>query len=172
MGQFTIKNVPFIHAIYGREITCTFGGTERPEMTPPPHTNQRCTMTPMENKMSEIKTGSVFTQEMVDNGCQVEHGMRFMTEVGEYVALFTNIKSVCFADEDGFLIAINRGYAKPIPAPIELVDGAAYMFNSHEDNLLDAIGVYSKVHNTLTTFKNLCAAFDCTNIRLMTVESK
>ena len=58
------------------------------------------------------------------------------------------------------------------PAPIELVDGAAYMFNSIEDNLLDAIGVYSKVHNTLTTFKNLCAAFDCTNIRLMTVESK
>jgi hypothetical protein len=58
------------------------------------------------------------------------------------------------------------------PAPIELVNGAAYMFNSHEDNLLDAIGVYSESHNTLTTFKNLCAVFDCTNIRLMTVESK
>ena len=58
------------------------------------------------------------------------------------------------------------------PAPIELINGAAYMFNSHEDNLLDAIGVYSESHNTLTTFKNLCAVFDCTNIRLMTVESK
>jgi hypothetical protein len=58
------------------------------------------------------------------------------------------------------------------PAPIELVDGAAYMFNSHKNNLLDAIGIYSKYHNTLTTFKNLCTAFDCTNIRLMTVESK
>jgi hypothetical protein len=58
------------------------------------------------------------------------------------------------------------------PAPIELIDGAAYMFDSHKNNLLDAIGVYSKFHNTLTTFKNLCAAFDCTNIRLMTVESK
>jgi hypothetical protein len=66
----------------------------------------------------------------------------------------------------------SEGMGTITPAPIELVDGAAYMFDSHKNNLLDAIGVYSKVHNTLTTFKNLCAAFDCTNIRLMTVESK
>mgnify|MGYP000308646465 CR=1 FL=1 len=123
--------------------------------------------------MSEIKTGSVFTQEMVDNGCQVEHGMRFMTEVGEYVALFTNIKSVCFADEDGFLIAINRGYAKPIPAPIELIDGAAYMFDSDDTVWL---GFYNEIENSfydrLSNGVKISNFKYCTNIRLMTVESK
>jgi hypothetical protein len=124
------------------------------------------------NKMSEIKTGPVFTQEMVDNGCQVEHGMRFMTEAGEYVALFTNIKSVCFADEYGFLIAINRRYAKPIPAPIELVDGAAYMFDPHNTKLLDVIGLYEKNNNQFYFNGRHVVLAHCSNIRLMTVESK
>jgi hypothetical protein len=121
--------------------------------------------------MSEIKTVPVFTQEMVDDGCQVERGMRFMTEAGEYVALFTNIKSVCFADEHGFLIAINRAYAKPIPAPIELVNGAAYMFDAKF--IRDAVGIYDKSsHRFYFTEGMFTEAEWLENIRLMTVESK
>ena len=56
----------------------------------------------------------VFTQEMADNGVQVEAGMRFATEAGEYIAEYTNKKSVVFTDENGFLVTVTRGHAKPI----------------------------------------------------------
>jgi hypothetical protein len=57
------------------------------------------------------------------------------------------------------------------PAPIELIDGAAYMFNCDSD--VDVIGLFSKGGGLFV--KNNGAAFNacfCTNIRLMTVESK
>jgi hypothetical protein len=57
------------------------------------------------------------------------------------------------------------------PAPIELVDGAAYMFDCDSD--VDVIGLFSKGGGLFV--KNNGAAFNacfCTNIRLMTVESK
>jgi hypothetical protein len=57
------------------------------------------------------------------------------------------------------------------PAPIELVDGAAYTFDYHR-NRNSAIGVYSKCHNTFLTVGHDYFVFDCSNIRLMTVESK
>jgi hypothetical protein len=118
--------------------------------------------------MSEIKKDPVFTQEMVNDGCQVERGMRFMTEAGEYVALFTNIKSVCFADEHGFLIAINRAYAKPIPTPINLIEGNAYKFDC--DDHIDVIGLFSKCGGLFLIYDG--AVFNscfCTNIRPMAV---
>jgi hypothetical protein len=55
-----------------------------------------------------------YTQAMYDNGVQVEAGMRFATEAGEYIAEYTNKKSVVFTDEDGFLITVTRRRAKPI----------------------------------------------------------
>tara|TARA_R110000782_G_scaffold263381_2_gene356001 strand:- start:2173 stop:3015 length:843 start_codon:yes stop_codon:yes gene_type:complete len=55
-----------------------------------------------------------YTQEMADNGVQVEAGMRFATEAGEYIAEYTNKKSVVFTDENGFLVTVTRGHAKPI----------------------------------------------------------
>jgi hypothetical protein len=57
------------------------------------------------------------------------------------------------------------------PAPIELVDGAAYTFD-YNKNRKSAIGVYSKCHNTFLTVGHDYFVFDCSNIRLMTVESK
>jgi hypothetical protein len=57
------------------------------------------------------------------------------------------------------------------PAPVELVDGAAYTFDYHK-NRKSSIGVYSKFHNTFLTVGHDYFVFDCTNIRLMTVESK
>jgi len=60
------------------------------------------------------KSKPVYTQELEDNGSIVEAGMLFATEAGEYTAEYTNKKSIVFTDEDGFLISINRRYAKPI----------------------------------------------------------
>jgi hypothetical protein len=56
-------------------------------------------------------------------------------------------------------------------APIELINGAAYMFDYHK-NRKPAIGVYSEANNTFLTVGYNYFVFDCTNIRLMTVESK
>ena len=144
---------------------------------PPTHTNQRCTMTPMENKMIEIKTethegnvyqigkpylfslsGATWFYDKLINIDAIFNLKPFGTKSGEW----SYIKEVPSYEPMGTIT----------PAPVELVDGAAYMFNSHRNNLLDAIGVYSKFHNTLTTFNNLCSEFDCTHIRLMTVEKK
>jgi hypothetical protein len=175
MGQFTIKNVPFIHARYGREITCTFGGTEMPSMTPPPHVNQRCTMTPMENKMNEIKT--------------VTHEGKVYEFDQDY--LFSNDK---FNWNYGALVDLDGGqdkvfctfdkqwlHIKEVPAsenmgtitlaPVELVDGAAYMFDC--DDHSNVIGLFIKGGGLFLIHDGaVFNASACTNIRLMTVESK
>ena len=57
------------------------------------------------------------------------------------------------------------------PAPIELIDRNAYMFDYHE-NRKAAIGVYSKIANNFITVGNNYFADKCTNIRLMTVAEK
>jgi hypothetical protein len=123
-------------------------------------------------ELAEDTSKTVYTQEMHDKGELPAVGMSFATEAGEYIAKYTNEKSVCFTDENGFLVAINRGYAKPIPAPIELIDGNAYMFDYHK-NRKPVIGVYSKSNETFLTVSDDHFAFNCTNIRPMTVaESK
>ena len=111
-----------------------------------------------------------FTQEMADSGCQLECGMRFSTECGEYIAVYTNKKSICFTDENGFLVSINRGYAKPIPVPIQLIDGAAYMFNYQGS---DFIGLYEDDEKILFMVGCTYNLENCSSIRHMTVaESK
>jgi hypothetical protein len=58
------------------------------------------------------------------------------------------------------------------PAPIDLIDGNAYMFDYHK-NRKPVIGVYSKSNETFLTVSDDHFAFNCTNIRPMTVtESK
>tara|TARA_R110000851_G_scaffold87274_2_gene190326 strand:- start:3000 stop:3722 length:723 start_codon:yes stop_codon:yes gene_type:complete len=108
----------------------------------------------------------VFTQEMSDNGEMPKVGMIFSTEAGEYIAEYTNETSVCFTDENGFLVAINRGYAKPLPAPIELVDGAAYMF-SFEDS--EGTGLYVEDEHCLYMVGCQYSVENCTNIRPLTL---
>ena len=57
------------------------------------------------------------------------------------------------------------------PAPIKLDHGKAYTFD-YRANRDSSIGVYSESENTFITVGNDYFVFDCTNIRLMTVESK
>jgi hypothetical protein len=57
------------------------------------------------------------------------------------------------------------------PAPIELIDGAVYTFGY--GNRLDAVGVYDKCEKRFYHLRGMYFGFEgCTNIRLMTVESK
>ena len=58
------------------------------------------------------------------------------------------------------------------PAPIELIDGGAYMFNSHNTKLLDAIGLYEENNNRFYFNGSYADLAYCSFIRLMSVESK
>lgn len=62
---------------------------------------------------------TVYTQTMYDAGEKVRLGMLFATEVGHYEAEMVNLKSICFTDEDGFLVTIPHGKAKPIQTDSE-----------------------------------------------------
>jgi hypothetical protein len=57
------------------------------------------------------------------------------------------------------------------PAPVELVDGNAYMFDYHE-NRKAIVGVYSQGEESFLTRMGILRPWNVTNIRLMTVEEK
>jgi hypothetical protein len=70
------------------------------------------------------------------------------------------------------LSEVNLDAGTITPAPIELINGNAYMFDYHK-NRKPVIGVYSKSNETFLTVSDDHFAFNCTNIRPMTVtESK
>jgi hypothetical protein len=143
-----------------------------PSMTPPPHVNQRCTMTPMENKMSEIKTvtheGKVY---------QIGKLYAFSDDKG-VDPLIDRLSSISnlYNDDEGngwkYIKAIAPSKIGTItPAPIELIDGAAYMFD-YEGRKVDRIGIYLEHDNHFVFPIGSIHTTNCTNIRLMTVESK
>jgi hypothetical protein len=57
------------------------------------------------------------------------------------------------------------------PAPIELINGAAYMFD-YDGRKIDRVGVYDEPSNRFYFPIGHSPTSSCTNIRLMTVESK
>ena len=79
--------------------------------------------------------------------------------------------------ENGLEFAYSKLYAGDpdmgtiTPAPIELIDGAAYMFD-YEGRKVDRIGIYLKHDNHFVFPIGYIHTTNCTNIRLMTVESK
>ena len=58
------------------------------------------------------------------------------------------------------------------PAPVELVDGAAYMFDWIERPMKNSVGVYDLNSQRFYFVSGHILSSYCTNIRLMTVESK
>jgi hypothetical protein len=127
--------------------------------------------------MSEIKTvthlGKVY---------QIDQEYLFSNDGTHLV--YGRLKAICpkssypFEAHDGFLckyiglIQDCKDQGTIIPAPIELVDGAAYMFDPHNTKLLDVIGLYEKNNNQFYFNGRHVVLAHCSNIRLMTVESK
>ena len=62
-----------------------------------------------------------------------------------------------------------NAFVEPIPAPKELVDGAAYMFDYKHASY---IGIYASPPHRFIQVDGWTLSSYCTNIRLMTVESK
>jgi hypothetical protein len=127
--------------------------------------------------MSEIKTethlGKVY---------QIDQEYLFSSDGTHLV--YGRLKAICpkssypFEAHDGFLckyiglIQDCKDQGTITPAPIELVDGAAYMF----DLATQWVGFYVKERNSFFSGRSsgnkIAGVSECTNIRLMTVESK
>jgi hypothetical protein len=142
--------------------------------------------------MSEIKAVSVFTQEMSDNGVIPTIGMEFMcgdgidrdSRISDFIG--EKVKVIGISDlRDKKVITFShskkgigcgcflKSWVKPLPEPIVLDHGKAYTFDCVDGR--DVIGLYSKnirCFIALNEDDNTYLASDCTNIRLMTVESK
>jgi hypothetical protein len=150
-----------------------FGPYEEVKSPPPAHINQRCTMTPTENKMSEIKTethfGKVYqiNQEYLfsDNGTNLTYG---------------RLKAICpksthpFESSDVFfykyiaMLSDCKDQGTITCAPIKLIEGNAYKFDC--DDHIDVIGLFSKCGGLFLIHDG--AVFNscfCTNIRPMAV---
>ena len=111
-----------------------------------------------------------YTQAMADNGEFPSVGMMFSTETdGNYKVAMVNRKSVCFVDEDGFLIGIPIGKAKPLTPPIELIDGKAYQYS--EEGLYSH-GIYCERSKAFSRMNYQVSIDECTNIQPLTVEVK
>tara|TARA_R110000824_G_scaffold156804_1_gene330010 strand:+ start:156 stop:749 length:594 start_codon:yes stop_codon:yes gene_type:complete len=143
-------------------------------------------------ELAEDTSKPVYTQEMHDNNELPAVGMYFNcsdevnydTRIDDFkgkeveviaVSDFFGKKVITFYHSTKGLGCGNflKSWVHPItPAPIELIDGNAYMFDYHK-NRKPVIGVYSKSNETFLTVSDDHFAFNCTNIRPMTVtESK
>jgi hypothetical protein len=140
--------------------------------------------------MSEIKTVPVFTQEMSDNGVIPTIGMEFMcgdgidkdSRISDFLG--EKVKVIGVSDlRDKKVITFShskkgigcgcflKSWVWPLPEPIELINGAAYMFNCNGKHGI--LGIYDKDTDRLYSVGGIFIELDyCTNIRLMTVESK
>ena len=81
-------------------------------------------------------------------------------------------KVFCTSDKEWLYIKevpASENMGKITPAPIELVDDAAYMFDYQS---VQTIGLYCTINNMFYTTNSRMLITKCTNIRLMTVESK
>ena len=131
--------------------------------------------------MSEIKTeecqGQVYEigqSYLFSDGGDYWHCLRLKRIVKGYPTRFetwvTPTKFTVFDFIDELPASENIGTITP--APIELVDRAAYMFDYHESTLLDVIGLYEEKTNQFCCNGWSIILAHCSIIRPMTVESK
>ena len=128
------------------------------------------------NKMSEIKTGTHFGKVY-----QIDQEYLFSNDGTHLV--YGRLKAICpkssypFEAHDGFLckyiglIQDCKDQGTITPAPIELINGAAYMFDAKF--IRNAVGIYHKSSHKMYFTEGMCAEAEwLENVRLMTVESK
>ena len=142
------------------------------DLSPPAHINQRCTMKPMESKMSEIKTvtyeakvyqiGSVY--EFSDKGKEWALDELIYIDEGKDLPFCTRQYEWELIREASYSIGTIT------PSPIELIDGSAYMFDEQEPySNRNCIGIYEK-HGHKFHLKNYATLVKvCTNIKPMAV---
>jgi hypothetical protein len=123
--------------------------------------------------MSEIKT-------VTHNGQVYQFGKKYFVGNVNRLGMLIRIDELSnypfIISENGLEFAYSKLYAGDpdmgtiTPAPIELINGAAYMFDYRASK--DVIGIYSVCTETISSIGDDFISKNCTNIRPMTVESK
>jgi hypothetical protein len=123
--------------------------------------------------MSEIKT-------VTHDGKVYQLGKHYLFSDDGSNWTISSLKSISYASDFPFRSGFSWRLIKEFessdvgtitPAPIELVDGAAYMFD-FQGRKVDRIGIYHKEVNHFIFPIGHTHVTNCTNIRPMTVESK
>ena len=130
--------------------------------------------------MSEIKTvtyeGNVYDLEGIYLANDIGSGEGNLWTTMRLISI--NPKSTHpfrVSDREGWkyitVIRSPQTFGTITPAPIELVDGAAYMFDAKF--IRNAVGIYHKSSHKMYFTEGMCAEAEwLQNVRLMTVESK
>ena len=159
-----------IHNRYIKQLKCRKEDRDKKQTQQKPSLDEFKESVTSVGKISESFSDKlVYTQEMKEKNIQIEAGMLFATECGEYVAEYTNEKSVCFTDEDGFLVTVTKGMAKPITPKVDLIDGECYQFE-YDGAIFN--GIYRKFDNSFYGYDGDTIAEDCTNIRPLILGGK
>jgi hypothetical protein len=128
------------------------------------------------NKMSEIKT-------VTHEGKVYEIGQEYLFSNDGTHLVYERLKAICpkssypFEGHDGKfskyigVLSDCKDQGTITPAPVVLINGAAYMFDSKF--MKDAVGIYDKSSHRIYFTEGLFTEAEwLENIRLMTVESK
>ena len=131
------------------------------------------TTTPMESKMDDVKT-------VTHEGTIYQIGKAYLVDDGDNNWILIVLRSVVSSSSLPFRSSL-MGYracknapadsvGTITPAPIDLVDGAAYMFDCDTDASVSVMGIFCKRGGLFLVNDGACfnACF-CTNIRPMTV---
>jgi hypothetical protein len=121
-----------------------------------------CKTVTHEGNVYEI--GSVY--EFSDDG--VDWALDYLLEVGNNPTFPFEAKQY----EWELIRKANYTMGTITPAPIDLIDGNAYMFNPHNTTLLDVIGLYEKKTNQFYCNGWSIILAHCSIIRPMTVAEK
>jgi hypothetical protein len=113
----------------------------------------------------------VFTQEMSDKKELPPIGSYFLSEGKKVKTISTTTEEggvVTFSTEGGDISCCwnNDSWVRPLPAPVDLVDGNAYMF-SFEDS--EGAGLYVEDEHCLYMVGCQYSVENCTNIRPLTL---
>jgi hypothetical protein len=145
-----------------------------PRMTPPPHINQRCTMTPMENKMDKVKA-----ETYKGNAYQIGKDYLFSDFNVAWVhsqltGLASNNSSPFKAGDFSFQfikeVPASENIGTITPAPVPLIHGKAYTFDYLDGK--DVTGLYSSRDSAflcISANKFNYRPSECKNIRPMAV---
>jgi hypothetical protein len=155
-----------------------FGPYEEFKGPPPAHPNQRCTMTPMENKMDEVKTvmheGNIYDLDAIYLANDIGSGEGNLWTAIRLISV--NPKSTHpfrVSDREGYkyitVIRSPQTFGTITPAPVPLIHGKAYTFDYGDWE--NVIGVYSQAGEFIgfSNYYNIHRSIDCTNIRAMAV---
>jgi hypothetical protein len=145
----------------------------------PAHINQRCTMTPMENNMSEVKTvmheGNIYDLDAIYLANDIGSGEGNLWTPIRLVTI--NPKSTHpfkASDREGYrcitVIRSPQTFGTITPAPVPLIHGKAYTFDCLDGK--DITGLWSHRDSAflcISANKFNYRATECTNIRPMAV---